>query len=141
MEVHKHSRLVNSETQRLYFESLCLSSQGRSNVFQVTSKDTDVVGVKLLFTTTSLPGLNEGSFDEEYSWCNRIATRLWVYVLRVVVIKPQLQIDASSWCVTMELGLYNNNRRNVHSQLCSYPITPAIFLIKTAFIQARKAST
>ena len=40
----------------------------------VTSKDTDVVGVKLLGTKSS--GLNEGSFDKNYSGGNRIATRL-----------------------------------------------------------------
>ena len=74
-DVHEHSRIANGERiQRWYFECLSLSSQGRNSVLTVTSKDTDVVGVKLL--CTSLPGLNEGSFDKKYSWVNRKATRL-----------------------------------------------------------------
>ena len=60
------------------FENFYFSSPGRSNGLEVTSEDTDVVEVKRLLT--SLPSLNESSFVKEYSWGNRIATRLFVQV-------------------------------------------------------------
>ena len=96
-------------------------------MLKVTSEDTDIVGVKRL--CRSLPGLNEGSFDKDYSWANRIATQLWVYVLPVVVIRPQLHGHVPWWCLHLQLGLYNNNKQNVHSQPSRYPITSATLYI------------
>ena len=55
----------------------------------------DIVRVKHL--SRIRPGLNEGSFSKEYSWGNGIATWLWVYVLPVVAIKPQLHGHAPLW--------------------------------------------
>ena len=65
-EVYKHSWIVNGEPiQRWCFESLSMCSQGTSNVLEVTSEDTDIVGVQRSCRT--LPEFNEGNFDKECS--------------------------------------------------------------------------